>query len=86
MTGTFRMQPNGPGGTVNYSWIYKDTNGSGQGVVTTHSGSLVVAAGAVGPFSITDSYVHPNSAGTVYLVFSSPWYTSSSLQQPWTCR
>jgi hypothetical protein len=54
--------------------------------VTTHSGSIAVAAGITGPFSISDSYVHPNSTGTVYLVFSSPWYTSSSLQQPWTCR
>lgn len=84
--GTFRMQPNGPGGTVNFSWIYKDTNSSGQGVVTTHSGSLVVPAGALGPFSLTDSYVHPNSSGTVYLVFTSPWYTSPGLQQSWTCR
>jgi hypothetical protein len=83
MTGTFRMQAGGPGGTVNYSWVYKDTN---TGVVTTHSGSVVVAAGGQGPFTITDSYVHPTSKGTVYVVFTTPSYASASLQQAWTCR
>jgi len=80
MTGTFRMQAGGPGGTVTYSWVYKDTN------TIAHSGSVVVAAGDTSAHAISDSYVHPLSAGTVYLVFTSPSYASSSLQWSWTCR
>jgi hypothetical protein len=81
MSGTFRMQAGGPGGTVKYSWVYKD-----NATTVTHSGSIVVAAGDTAPHYISDSYVHPNSAGTAYLVFTSPWYASTGLQQSWTCR
>ena len=84
--GSFRMQAGGPGGTVNYTWIYKDTDANGNTVVTTHTGSLVVAAGDAAPHSITDSYSQPNSAGTMQLVFTSPSYASPQLQQSWTCR
>ena len=85
MSGTFRMQAGGPGGTVTYSWVYKDTL-NGNTVITTHSGSVVVAAGDTSAHFITDSYLHPNSAGTVYLVFTSPWYAAPGLSQSWTCR
>jgi len=84
--GTFRMQAGGPGGTVKYTWIYKDTDVNGNTVVTTHSGSVVVAAGDTAPHSITDTYGPPNSAGTMQLVFTSPSYASQQLQQSWTCR
>lgn len=85
MTGNFRMAANGPGGTVKWSWVYKDTS-NGQTIVTTHSGSLVVAAGDTSLHALSDSYVHPNSSGTVYLIFTSPSYASPSLQLSWTCR
>jgi len=84
--GSFRLQAGGPGGAVNYTWIYKDTDANGNTVVTTHTGSLVVAAGDAAPHSITDSYSQPNSAGTMQLVFTSPSYASPQLQQSWTCR
>ena len=80
MTGTFRMTANGPGGTVKWNWVYKDNSGT-----YFHSGSLVVAAGDASPKTITDSY-HPVSGGTVYLAFTSPWYTAPGLTQSWTCR
>lgn len=85
-TGTFRLQAGGPGGTVKYTWIYKDTNSQGKSVVTVHTGSVVVAAGDTNAHVITDSYVHPNSSGTVQLIFSSPSYSSPNLTQSWTCR
>jgi hypothetical protein len=81
------MVANGPGGTVNYTWFYKDTDVNGNTVITPHSGSVVIAAGDPGTLhTISDTYGPPNSAGTVNLVFSSPWYTSPQLQQSWTCK
>lgn len=71
---------------MTYTWIYKDTDTSGQTVVTTHTGSVVVAAGDTAAHSFTDTYGPPNSAGTVQLVFNSPFYTSQQLQQSWSCR
>ena len=85
-TGSFRMQAAGPGGTVTYTWIYKDTDANGNTVVTTNAGSVVVAAGDTAPHSIADTYSAPNSAGTMQLVFTSPSYASPQLQQSWTCR
>jgi len=79
------MQAGGPGGTVKWSWIYKDTR-NGQTIVTTHNGSLVVAARDTSAHFISDSYANPNSSGTVYLIFTSPLYASPALQQAWTCR
>jgi hypothetical protein len=83
-TGTFRMQASGPGGTVDYTWIYKDTDINGNTVVTTHTGTVVVAAGDTAAHSLTDTYGPPNSAGTAQLVFTSPSYTTA--QQSWSCR
>lgn len=85
MSGSFRMAANGPGGTVKWTWVYKDTL-NGKTVVTTHSGSLVVAAGDTSAHFISDSYVHPNSSGSAYVIFTSPSYASLSLTQTWTCR
>jgi Flp pilus assembly protein TadG len=85
VTGTFRMAANGPGGTVKWTWVYKDTNSSGQTVVITHTGSMVVAAGDTSAKFISDSF-SPMSSGSGYLIFTSPSYASSSLDFSWACR
>jgi len=79
-TGTFRMQAGGPGGTVRYNWIRKDSNGTWVSPQYT----FVVAAGNTAAHSVvTDSWT-PASAGTEQLVFSTPGYAVPV--QSWTCR
>jgi hypothetical protein len=79
-TGTFRMQASGPGGTVQYHWIRKDSNGT----VVSQTYSIVVAAGDSAAHSVvTDSWT-PASAGTEQLVFTTPGYTVAP--QSFTCR
>jgi hypothetical protein len=79
-TGTFRMQAGGPGGTVQYHWIYKDSGGTQ--VSATYS--IVVAAGDTSAhFTVAGSW-KPASAGSVQLVFSSPSYATAVTN--FTCR
>ena len=70
-TGTFRLAPNGPGGTVTYQWIRKDSTGT----VASQVYSIVVAAGDTSAHSVvTDSWNAPASPGTVQLFFLNPSY------------
>jgi hypothetical protein len=79
-TGTFRMQAGGPGGTVQYHWIRKDSNGT----VVSQTYSIVIAAGDAAAHSVvTDSWT-PASAGTEQLVFTAPSFTVAP--QSFTCR
>jgi len=79
-TGTFRMQAGGPGGTVYYHWIYKDS--AGTQVSATYS--LVVAAGdTAAHITVTGSW-QPASSGSVQLVFTTPGYAVPL--QNFTCR
>ncbi len=79
-TGIFRMQAAGPGGTVQYHWIRKDSNGT----VVSQTYSIVVAAGDTAAHSVvTDSWT-PASAGTEQLVFTTPSFTVAP--QSFTCR
>jgi hypothetical protein len=79
-TGTFRMQAGGPGGTVKYNWIRKDSNGTWVSPTYT----IVIAAGDSSAHSVvTDSWT-PASAGTEQLVFSTPSYAVTP--QSFTCR
>ena len=81
MSGTFRMVPNGPGGTVYYNWIRKDSNGT----VVSQTYSYVIAAGDPGTahYTVTDTWT-PASSGTEQLVFTTPGYAVAP--QSWTCR
>lgn len=79
-TGTFRLQAGGPGGTVKYVWIRKDS--SGTHVSATHS--ITVAAGDTSAhFTVTDTWT-PKSSGSEQLVFTTPSYTVAP--QSFTCR
>ena len=79
-TGTFRMQAGGPGGTVQYHWIRKDTT-----TVVSQLYSLVVAAGDTAAHSVvTDSWSGPADSGTVQLVVTTPGYAVTP--QSFTCR
>ncbi len=79
-TGTFRMQAGGPGGTVQYHWIRKDSNGT----AVSPTNSIVVAAGDTAAHSVvTDSWT-PASDGSEQLVFSTPGYAVTP--QSWSCR
>jgi hypothetical protein len=79
-TGTFRMLANGPGGTVKYYWIRKDSNGT----VVSQVYSIVVAAGdANAHFTVTDSWT-PASSGSEQLVFTNPSYAVAP--QSFSCR
>lgn len=79
-TGSFRMQAGGPGGTVQYHWIRKDSNGT----VVSQTYSIVIAAGDAAAHSVvTDSWT-PASAGTEQLVFTTPSFTVAP--QSFTCR
>jgi hypothetical protein len=74
------MQAGGPGGTVYYHWIYKDS--AGTQVSPTYS--LAVPAGDTAPhFTVTGSW-KPASPGSVQLVFTTPSYTVGL--QNFTCR
>ncbi len=78
--GTFRMAANGPGGTVSYYWIRKDSNGT----VANQVYNIFVAAGDTSAHSVvTDSWT-PASAGTEQLFFSVPSYGVQP--QSFTCR
>jgi hypothetical protein len=69
-TGNFRMMANGPGGTVSYYWIRKDSSGTVASQVYT----IFVAAGDQSLHQVvTDSWT-PASAGTEQLFFSVPSY------------
>jgi hypothetical protein len=79
-TGTFRMVANGPGGTVQYYWIRKDSNGT----VVSQVYSIVVAAGdTTAHFTVTDSW-SPASSGSEQLVFTNP--SDAIAPQSWACR
>jgi hypothetical protein len=79
-TGTFRMQAGGPGGTVQYYWIRKDSNGT----VVSQTYKIVVAAGDAAAHSVvTDSWT-PASSGSEQLVFTTPGFAVAP--QSWTCR
>jgi hypothetical protein len=70
-TVTFRLAANGPGGTVTYQWIHKDSNGT----VASQVYSIVVAAGDSSAHQVvTDTWNAPASAGTVQLFFLNPSY------------
>jgi hypothetical protein len=63
------MAANGPGGTVTYQWIHKDSNGT----VASQVYSIVVAAGDTSAHQVvTDTWNAPASAGTVQLFFLNP--------------
>lgn len=79
-TGTFRLAANGPGGTVQYQWIRKDSSGT----VASQVYSIVVAAGDTSAHSVvTDSWT-PASAGTEQLFFLNPSYGVTP--QSFNCR
>ena len=75
------MQAGGPGGTVRYNWIRKDSNGT----VVSQTYSYVIAAGDPGTahYTVTDTWT-PASSGTEQLVFTTPGYAVAP--QSWTCR
>jgi hypothetical protein len=74
------MQAGGPGGTVSYHWIFKDS--AGTKVSPTYT--LVVAAGDTAPhITVTGSW-KPASAGSVQLVFTTP--SSTVAPTNFTCR
>jgi len=79
-TGTFRMQAGGPGGTIYYHWIYKDS--AGTKVSPTYS-FVVAASDASAHFTVTGSW-SPASSGSVQLVFTTPSYTVPLTN--FTCR
>lgn len=80
-TGTFRMQAGGPGGTVQYHWIRKDS----VGTYVSQTYSIVVAAGDTAAHSVvTDTWNGPADSGTVQLVFTTPSYAVNP--QSFTCR
>ena len=79
-TGTFRMAANGPGGTVSYVWLRKDSSGSR----TSQQYTIQVAAGDTSPHTVaTDSWT-PASSGSDQLVFLNPVY--AALAASFTCR
>jgi hypothetical protein len=74
------MQASGPGGTVQYHWIRKDSNGT----VVSQTYSIVIAAGDASAHSVvTDSWT-PASSGSEQLVFTNPGFAVAP--QSWTCR
>ncbi len=74
------MQAGGPGGTVQYHWTRKDSNGT----VLSQTYSIVIAAGDAAAHSVvTDSWT-PASAGTEQLVFTNPGFAVAP--QSFTCR
>jgi hypothetical protein len=74
------MLANGPGGTVKYYWIRKDSNGT----VVSQVYSIVVAAGdANAHFTVTDSWT-PASSGSEQLVFTNPSFAVAP--QSFSCR
>jgi hypothetical protein len=79
-SGTFRLVAGGPGGTVHYKWIRKDSNGTWVSPDYT----IVVAAGDSAAHAVaSDSWI-PASNGSEQLVFSIPSYTVAP--QSFTCR
>jgi hypothetical protein len=74
------MQAGGPGGTVTYQWIRKDSNGTAVSAMY----SIVIAAGDAAAHSVvTDSWT-PASSGSEQLVFSTPGFAVAP--QSWSCR
>jgi hypothetical protein len=79
-TGTFRLAANGPGGTVSYQWIRKDSTGT----VASQIYYITVAAGDTSAHAVvTDSWT-PASSGTEQLFFLNPSYGVTP--QSFTCR
>jgi hypothetical protein len=79
-TGNFRLAPNGPGGTVTYYWIRKDSSGT----VASQVYSIVVAAGDQSLHTVVSDSWTPASAGTEQLFFSQPSFGVTP--QPFNCK
>ena len=79
-TGSFRMAANGPGGTVSYVWIRKDS----KGTKVSQTYTIVVAAGDTSAHSVVTDSWKPASSGSEQLVFTTPGL--SVTPQSWTCR